>query len=38
LEDLLGTILTVESVCRCGTPECAAEDLADDATTQEVPA
>lgn len=37
LEDLLGTILTVEPVCRCGTPECAAEALADDATTQEIP-
>ena len=37
LEDLLGTILTVEPVCRCGTPECAAEDLVDDATTQEIP-
>ena len=27
LEDLLGTILTVEPVCRCAAPECAAEDI-----------
>ena len=38
LEDLLGTILTVEAVCQCGTPECAAEELAGAASTQEVPA
>ena len=37
LEDLLGTILTVESVCQCRTPECAAADRTDDATTQEIP-
>ena len=38
LEDLLGTILTVEPVCRCGAPECTAEDLTGDATAQEIPA
>ena len=38
LEDLLGTILTVEAVCQCGTPECAAEATAGAASIQEVPA
>lgn len=38
LEDLLGTILTVASVCQCGKPECAAQNRAVDTTPQEIPA
>lgn len=36
LADLLGTILTVEPVCRCGTPGCAAEETTSDAGSPEV--
>ena len=36
LEDLLDTILTVEPVCRCATPECAAEDVSDGVGSREV--
>ena len=36
LEDLLGTILTVEPVCRCATPECAAEDASDEMASRGV--
>ena len=36
LEDLLGTILTVEPVCRCAAPQCAVEDVDEGMGSREV--